>query len=99
LAKILSLRPVSYNWINPAYGSGRQTGFIAQEVQKVFPEFVAADKTGQLSLNYSAMVSPVVKSIQEQQEQIDLLKKQNAELQQRLDKLEQLLKKVAGKNK
>jgi hypothetical protein len=99
LSKILALRPVTYNWKNPSLGAGRQTGFIAQELRKQFPEFVVADKSGMLSVNYAAMVSPIVKSIQEQQQEIDTLKKQNQELLQRLQQLEDLIKKSTQKKK
>ncbi|MEO8174229.1 MAG: tail fiber domain-containing protein, partial [Sediminibacterium sp.] len=97
LSGILSLRPVSYNWRNPAFGTNRQVGFIAQDVRKIFPDLVAEDKNGNLSVNYSGMVSPMVKAMQEQQKQIEDLKKQNSELQQRLDKIEQMLKKFSLK--
>ncbi|MEK7109323.1 MAG: tail fiber domain-containing protein, partial [Patescibacteria group bacterium] len=42
LEKLTQLRPVSYQWINPAlHGSATSSGgFIAQEVQNVFPQFV-----------------------------------------------------------
>jgi type II secretory pathway component PulM len=47
----------------------------------------------------AAMTSPIVKSIQEQQEEIEALKKQNTDLKKRLDEIEALLKKIAAKNK
>lgn len=40
LNKVMQLRPVSYNWINPNDGKGTEIGFIAQEVEKVVPEAV-----------------------------------------------------------
>jgi hypothetical protein len=77
LSKIMTLRPVTYYWKNPGWGAKKQIGFIAQEVQKTYPELVDKDKSGRLSVNYAAFVSPIVKSIQEQQQEIDALKKQN----------------------
>jgi hypothetical protein len=99
LSKIMALRPVSYDWKNPTYGKSRQIGFIAQELRKHFPELVREDSKGMLSVNYAALVSPIVKSIQEQQDEIEALKKQNAELKKRLDDIEVLLKKIATQNK
>ena len=42
LARIERLNPVSYDWRNPREHGGLKSeqGFIAQEVEKVFPEFV-----------------------------------------------------------
>jgi type II secretory pathway component PulM len=60
---------------------------------------VREDSKGMLSVNYAALVSPIVKSIQEQQDEIEALKKQNAELKKRLDDIEVLLKKIATQNK
>jgi trimeric autotransporter adhesin len=73
-----------------------QTGFIAQEVeaaaQKTGYNFsgVLAPKNGKglYSLRYSDFIMPLVKAVQEQQMQIEILEKQNNELLKRLDALE-----------
>jgi hypothetical protein len=48
--RILKLRGVSFNWKNPdAIGrnqTGMQRGFIAQEVEKIFPEWVSENEAG-----------------------------------------------------
>jgi hypothetical protein len=41
LAEINALNPVAFNWIDPAKSSVPQFGFIAQQVQSVFPNLVA----------------------------------------------------------
>jgi len=53
----------------------RQTGVIAQEVQKVLPEAVQEDSEGTLSVAYANMVGLLIEAIKEQQAQIDELKK------------------------
>jgi hypothetical protein len=66
----------------------RFSGFIAQDVEKAAQsigyEFSGIDKakneTDVYGLRYSEFVVPMVKAIQEQQAQIELLKKQNEEL-------------------
>jgi len=67
----------------------RSVGFIAQDVEKLiqqtgFASFDAvhtpANETDNYSIAYSEFVVPLVKAIQEQQVQIDVLKSQNAEL-------------------
>ena len=41
LAEIEALNPVTFNWIDPAKSSVPQFGFIAQQVQTVFPNLVS----------------------------------------------------------
>jgi len=74
----------------------RRTGFIAQEVEK------AANATGynfsgiikpktaeeHYGLSYESFVVPLVKGMQEQQQMINELKRQNADLQNRVLELE-----------
>ena len=74
----------------------RRTGFIAQEVEK------AADASGynfsgiikpkteqdHYSLSYESFVVPLVKAVQQQQQLIEELKKQNTDLQKRVLALE-----------
>jgi hypothetical protein len=68
LKDLSALRPVAFKWKDPSRGDGRNIGFVAQEVRKVFPEVVNQDaKSGMLSINYPALVPVLVKSIQEQQ--------------------------------
>jgi len=74
----------------------RFTGFIAQDVEKAAQsigyDFSGVDKAKNendfYGLRYSEFVVPMVKAIQEQQSQIETLKKQNAELMRRLTELE-----------
>jgi hypothetical protein len=47
LDKLMSLHGVTFDWKDPAtYGKGEQTGFIAQDVEKVFPSWVTENKDG-----------------------------------------------------
>jgi hypothetical protein len=71
LAAIDALNPVTFNWIDPSQGSTTQLGFIAQQVQPIFPNLVsttsptALTPNGTLGLNYIDLVSPIVSAIQE----------------------------------
>jgi hypothetical protein len=79
LAAIEALNPVSYQWVNNIFGSGEQTGFIAQQVQQVFPNLVsttsptALTPDGTLSLNYIDLISPIVSAIQELDQELTSL--------------------------
>jgi LysM repeat protein len=70
LAAIDALNPVTFNWIDPSQGSTTQLGFIAQQVQPIFPTLVsttsptALTPNGTLGLNYINLVSPIVSAIQ-----------------------------------
>ncbi|MDR3570896.1 MAG: tail fiber domain-containing protein, partial [Candidatus Pacebacteria bacterium] len=70
LASIEALTPVSYFRIDQP-GSVENLGFIAQQVQTVFPQLVSTTSAtaltpdGTLTLNYSGLISPIVAAIQE----------------------------------
>lgn len=70
LNKILSLRGVEYDWRKEEFPSRgftdhHQIGVIAQEVEKVFPELILEDHQGYKSVNYPALVAPLVESVKE----------------------------------
>ncbi|MCG6191419.1 tail fiber domain-containing protein [Maribellus maritimus] len=58
---------------NLEYKERTRLGFVAQEVQKLFPELVQADKEGYLYVDYVGLIPILVESVKEQQEQIDAL--------------------------
>jgi len=76
LDKVLALNPVSYTW--KENGEDIKAGFVAQEVEKILPEYTATEEdemktkslTGGMTGGYIAVLT---KAIQEQQEQIDAL--------------------------
>ncbi len=71
LAEINALNPVTFNWIDPEKSSVPQFGFIAQQVENVFPNLVATTSPtaltpdGTLSLNYIDLISPIIAAIQQ----------------------------------
>lgn len=75
LQKIIQLHGYNYHWKNENADSRLQTGVLAQEVQKLFPELVSENKEGILAVNYSGLIPVMIESIKEQQKQIDELKK------------------------
>lgn len=75
LSKINQLRGVTYNWKDNTKDTAQQIGFIAQEVEKVFPQLVKTDEKGMKSVAYSNMVPVLLEAIKEQQKQIEELKK------------------------
>ena len=111
LNMIEKLHPVDYIRKNNNANT-RDIGFIAQEVQQVLQDLnyddqglLSIDDNGFLSLRYNDFIPVLVKAIQEQQEQIEILQNknetyaqkiesydgQNKDLEKRIEKLEALL--------
>jgi len=104
LEAVLNLNPVQYKYHTDHKEEGDRLGLIAQEVLDIIPEVVAthdvdADSTGQLvrtkneylGINYVALVPVLIQSIQEQQTEIEELRAEKAELESRLDRIEEHL--------
>ncbi|MBL0183661.1 MAG: tail fiber domain-containing protein [Chitinophagaceae bacterium] len=66
----------SYYWKDENKDRDQQIGLLAQEVDAVFPQLVKKDAEGLLGVNYSGFVPLLIKGMQEQQTQIEELKKQ-----------------------
>lgn len=90
ISKYLQLRPVNYYWNDGSDNHHRQYGFIAQEVEELFPDIVsiANDSMQTKSVNYQALHALSLKVIQSQQQEIEALKKMQSEFEARLLKLE-----------
>jgi hypothetical protein len=66
LSGILALRPVSFLWKTDATSTTPNHGFIAQEVQNVFPDLVATDtSSGYLQLNMIGIIPYLTDAFQE----------------------------------
>jgi hypothetical protein len=69
LSAIEALNPVSYFRIDQP-GTEENLGFIAQQVQQIFPQLVSTTSAtaltpdGTLTLNYEGLISPIVSAIQ-----------------------------------
>ncbi len=93
-----ALRPVTFNYKDKdhfSYIEGTVPGFIAQEVQRVIPEWVEQDNDGYLYLNpvgYEAMVVDAIQELRDEKDaQIDALQRENDELRARLERIERAL--------
>lgn len=74
LGKIRNLNTVNFNWIDEARGTSTQLGYIAQDVEKVFPEVIKKDENGFLKVNYLSLSAIYTNAIKE----LDLLVSENA---------------------
>jgi hypothetical protein len=85
LEKLTRLQPVSFYWRadeHPEYHFGpvRNSGLIAQDVEKVFPDLVTTDARGFKMVNYSELPYLMLQAIKELKSENDALKEQNATL-------------------
>ena len=67
LSNIMALRPVEFDYVE-SYGGGHQVGFVAQEMQEVFPDTVSEDNSEEKILSvtgWSKTEARLVKAIQE----------------------------------
>ncbi len=84
LASITLLKGYNY-YLRNEKSPNLQTGFIAQEIQKIFPELVNTGSDGYLSVDYTGLIPHLVESVK-------ALKSENEELKERLSKIENFLK-------
>jgi hypothetical protein len=60
------IRIVKYNWNEQPEGTPKELGWIAQEVEQVFPQMISTDaETGYKSVKYSVFVPLLIKAVQE----------------------------------
>ena len=98
LEKVLKLKGVYYYYKDTArWGTRRQIGFIAQDMEKVVPE-VVSDGAEYKSLNYQYLTALLAEAMKDQQKQIEELKIQNETMlnknKEMEGKVESLLKQV-----
>ena len=78
LDSVLALRGVRFNWNTQDHpemslGSEPQIGFIAQEVEQVYPELVTTDANGYKMVDYAKLTPLLVEALKEQQTVINSL--------------------------
>lgn len=93
LETVKALMPYKYHYLDNKTDDRLLTGFMAQDVLKVFPEAVYSniDKNGKqyYTMDYQSFSVLSIKAIQEQQQIIDKQQKQIDDLLIRITKLEQ----------
>lgn len=91
LERVLALRPVTWYWKADANNQRLQYGFIAQEVEKVFPDLVElkedADGVSQKHLLTKGLIPYLLKALGEQQAQIDTLNSKIDVIESRNDRV------------
>lgn len=77
IEKISQINGVSFNWTDTEQSSA---GVIAQDVEKVMPEIIRDNSTGYKSLNYNGLIGLLIEAVKNQQDQINILKREIEDL-------------------
>ncbi|MBN2858136.1 MAG: tail fiber domain-containing protein, partial [Candidatus Delongbacteria bacterium] len=85
---IMKMRPVTYLWKDKPE-RGRKVGLIAQELIEVLPEVVNVgdDEDQTLGINYAELTPILIKALQEQQEEMESMKKEMSEMKKIIETL------------
>jgi len=99
---ILKLKPVSYRMKN-SEDSRLNWGFIAQDIETLVGSnnavlTVGGDKDRTLGLRYTDFVAPLVKAVQEQQKEIEVLESQVLMSQKKIAELEASVQSMKANN-
>ena len=82
LEKIGRLKPAEYSYTNPSKGETKRLsmGVIAQDVNQIWPyenySILQKDIQGNLLVDYSQLIAPMIKAIQELSDKVDKLQKE-----------------------
>ncbi len=81
LEKVMKLRGVNYRWRRGEFPQrdfeeGNQIGFIAQELETLFPEMVMTDSEGYKSVDYGRLTAVLVEAIKELAARVERLESQ-----------------------
>lgn len=74
LDKVEQLQGVEFNYTKATLPKGNQIGFIAQHLEKVYPELIYEDMDGYKMIDYQKLTAVLTEAIKEQQKQINELK-------------------------
>ncbi len=109
LKEVMALRPVSYDWLNPAQGDAGKIGFIAQEVEKIVPQAVVHEHVSDKQIEEIKAMHRVVPEVRDPygmnysemipvltkaiQEQQALIEQQNAQIAKLQQQVNMLMEK------
>lgn len=85
LERIMDLKPATYNYIDNEEGAVRSTGFVAQEVQEVFPNLVRDMEDGYKGVVYDGFAVISIRAIQELNEQVTQLQEEVKQLKEAIN--------------
>ncbi len=94
LTQIAKMNPVTFEWKNPGYPSGRQIGLIAQEIETIYPEVVSTNQeTGYKSIAYTKLIPILIQAVKELSTENDFFKKELEKQNENIKNIEQKMNK------
>ncbi|MEP6713481.1 MAG: tail fiber domain-containing protein, partial [Ferruginibacter sp.] len=102
LPSIMKLEAKTYHYLDNPANAALSYGFLAQDVEKIFPDFVKTKgPDGMKAIGYQKLNIVAIKAIQEQQEMIeaqqkdiDLSKQQNAIMMEQIKQLQKAITEI-----
>ena len=95
IEKIAAASLIHFTWKDRENDRSVHAGGIAQEWQEILPEAVVETEDGKLAMDYGvigvASAISLARKVKEQQREIDELKRKNAEMEARMERLEKLI--------
>lgn len=91
LDQAMQLQPVQYRFKSEPNQPHKNLGFIAQEVEKIFPGTVSERSDGTKGLAYSELIPVAIGAVQELNKQFELLQTENQRQASRITQLEKQL--------
>ncbi|WP_409012936.1 tail fiber domain-containing protein [Emticicia sp. C21] len=96
LAKVLQMNGFHYYWKQEEFKEknfpeSRQIGFIAQEVEALFPELVNTDEKGYKSVDYARLTPVLVEAIKELKKENNSIRTENADIRKDIEALKNLI--------
>jgi Chaperone of endosialidase len=102
LQKVMAMKPLSYlkkDALASTEYKNQEIGFIAQDLKMLFPMVITENGDDKLlSVNYTALIPVLTKAMQEQQAQIEALKKENMSLKVETAKVKDLETQMSSLN-
>ena len=87
LKEVMQMHPTSYSYKTDSTAS---IGFIAQEMEQLIPEVVSGEE-GEKGIAYGLLTAVLVNAIQEQQKELEAIRKENSMLKSQSKSFEQRL--------
>ncbi|MBL7828451.1 MAG: tail fiber domain-containing protein [Saprospiraceae bacterium] len=107
LDQVMKLKPVQYDLKSDYFNQGRkgkpeaerlnEIGFLAQDIEKVFPKLVQDRENGMKAVGYMGLIPVLTAAMQEQQKTIDAQKAEIADLRTELQELKAAVKALMEK--
>lgn len=95
LEKARQLRPVTYRFLQESDDSLKSIGFIAQEVEAIFPSLVS-ESGDHKGVAYAQFGVIAISAIQELSREVDDLRIKTAELEEELSRMETMERELAN---